>query len=244
MKSCRCELLIKDGDHIAAGDTIMQIFGTAAQIVSLERTVLNLVSRMSGIATVTHQMASKLPDGVQLLATRKTAPGLRLFDKEAVEAGGGLPHRYNLGSMIMIKDNHIAAEGSMDELIQRAAAISDRYEVEADTIQDALHAARLGAPMILLDNFTIPDIHSTVQDLRREGLREGVKLEASGGITPQNITEYGASGVDYVSSGYMTSSAPSLDISLDLASPEPVYCRDPPLVGRASIAAPETSAQV
>ena len=215
-RGCSCVVVVADGETVDAGGVIMTVSGRAADVLALERTALNLMSRMSGIATQAATLASRLPEGVWLLSTRKTAPGLRLFDKEAVEAGGGLRHRMTLGEMVMIKDNHIAAEGSLERLVQRAMERGERFEVEVDTPQDALLAARLGAPMILLDNFDPADIRDTVAALEREGLRGDVALEASGGITLRNIDEYGKSGVDYVSVGSMTGSAPGLDLSLEL----------------------------
>lgn len=215
-RGCACRVAVADGGVVEAGGLVMTVSGRAADVLALERTALNLVSRMSGIATQAADLASRLPDGVRLLSTRKTAPGLRPFDKEAVETGGGFRHRMALGEMIMIKDNHVAAEGSLERLVRRARARGGRFEVEVDTAQDALLAARLGAPVILLDNFEPEEIRGVVSALEREGLRGGVELEASGGITAQNIAEYGRSGVDCVSVGSMTSSVRGLDLSLEI----------------------------
>lgn len=216
IRGCSCVIGVQDGGAIRAGDTLMTVSGMASDILSLERTALNLVSRMSGIATMAASLAALLPDGVRLLSTRKTAPGLRAFDKEAVECGGGLRHRMNLGEMVLIKDNHVAVEGSLERLVLRARERGGRFEVEVDAPQDAVLAARLGAPVIMLDNFTPDEIRRTVEELDGRGLRRGVELEASGGITLQNIAEYGRSGVDYVSVGSMTNSAPALDLGLDI----------------------------
>ena len=216
MKSCICQIHVSDGQVVQADQSIMTVSGRAADVMALERTALNLLSRMSGIATTAATMVALLPDGVKLLATRKTAPGLRVFDKEAVQAGGGHPHRFNLGEMIMIKDNHIAAEGSIQSLIRRAAARNETFEVEVDTIPDAIMAARKGAPIILLDNFDAADIRKVVSLLTHENLRDNVRLEASGGITKQNIAKYGATGVDYISVGSMTASPSCLDVSLEI----------------------------
>lgn len=215
-RGCACRAALADGDTVDAGGLIMTISGMAADVLARERTALNLVSRMSGIATKAADLASRLPDGVRLLSTRKTAPGLRLFDKEAVEAGGGFRHRMTLGEMIMIKDNHVAAEGSLERLVRKAKERGGRFEVEVDTTQDALLAARLGAPVILLDNFEPAEIREAVSALEQEDLRGDVELEASGGITVQNIAEYGRSGVDCVSVGSMTSSVRGLDLSLEI----------------------------
>ena len=216
MRRCRTHVIIPDGDEVAAGQAVMEVTGRAADVLALERTALNLLSRMSGIATLARDLASRLPPGIRLLSTRKTAPGLRLFDKEAVEAGGGFRHRMALGDMIMIKDNHIAASGSLESLVRAAVRRGGRFEVEVETPDEALLAARLGAPVILLDNLTVPLIRDVVSMLEREGLRRRLELEASGGITIRNISEYGRSGVDCVSVGYMTNSAPCLDMGLDV----------------------------
>lgn len=216
MRRCDASIVVPDGEVVEAGGTVMGVRGRAADVLALERTALNLLSRMSGIATISRDLASRLPPGVRLLSTRKTAPGLREFDKEAVEAGGGFRHRMGLGDMIMIKDNHIAAARSLDGLVREAARRGGRFEVEADAPADALRAARLGAPVIMLDNFTPDMIQETVSALEAEGLRGAVELEASGGITLENIAEYGRSGVDCVSVGYMTNSAPCLDMGLDV----------------------------
>lgn len=216
MRRCDAEIVTADGCVVDAGGVVMKVRGRAADMLAIERTALNLLSRMSGISTIAKELASRLPTDVKLLATRKTAPGLRIFDKEAVEWGGGFAHRMGLGDMIMIKDNHIAAAGGMERLVRDATQSEDRFEVEVDTTVDALLAAKLGAPVIMLDNFTPEMIRETVEKLEDEGLRNDIKLEASGGITIENIAEYGRSGVDYVSVGYMTNSAPCLDMGLDI----------------------------
>ena len=216
MRACAADILVRDGERVAAGQTVMAVSGRAADVLALERVALNLLSRMSGIATLTARLVSELPEGVRLLATRKTAPGLRPFDKEAVEAGGGLRHRMNLGEMIMIKDNHISVDGSADRLIRKARLAGGRFEVEADTCAAALAAAALKVPVILLDNFTPDMIRDTVGELKRRGLRDAVELEASGGINAGNVAEYGRTGVDYVSAGCVTNSAPALDLSLEV----------------------------
>lgn len=216
MRDCQAHVIIQDREYAHSGDTIMSIQGNAADMLSLERTALNLMSRMSGIATLTKRLVSSIPKDVRLLATRKTAPGLRIFDKEAVEDGGGMRHRMNLGEMIMIKDNHVSVEGSLECLIKKAQLQKTQFEVEVDTLSDCMLAATLGAPIILLDNFTPDQIQNAILELERVGLRDSVKLEASGGITAENITLYGATGVDYISLGYITNSAPSLDMSLEV----------------------------
>jgi nicotinate-nucleotide pyrophosphorylase (carboxylating) len=151
-----------------------------------------------------------------LYSTRKTAPGLRYFDKEAVAMGGGKKHRMTLGDMIMIKDNHIAAEGSLIRLIQKARKKGKTFEVEVDTPQDAVLAATHGVPIIMLDNFTPQKIPKTVLALKRLGLRNKVKLEASGGINLQNIRRYARCDIDMISVGSITNSVKAVDFSLEV----------------------------
>jgi nicotinate-nucleotide pyrophosphorylase (carboxylating) len=174
---------------------------------------------MSGIATVTNQLVKKVKKvskKTHLYSTRKTAPGLRFFDKEAVEIGGGRKHRITLSDMIMIKDNHIAAEGSIVELIKRARKKAKLFEVEVDTFADAVLAATLGVPIIMLDNFSPEMIKRTIKELEKMSLRKKIRLEASGGINSKNIQDYAKTGVDMISVGSITNSAPAVDFSLEV----------------------------
>ncbi|NIU01231.1 MAG: carboxylating nicotinate-nucleotide diphosphorylase, partial [Nitrosopumilaceae archaeon] len=173
----------EDGSVVLGGQTIMTVSGNARQILACERTALNLLSRMSGIATQTRKIAKKISRyKAKLYATRKTAPGLRIFDKEAVKIGGGEKHRLGLDDMIMIKDNHIAAAGgSIVELIRKAKRKGYKeIEVEVENQSNAVVAAKEGATIIMLDNFTPLQIKKTILKLRKERLREKVKVEASG----------------------------------------------------------------
>ncbi len=216
MTGCRARILVKDGSPIRPNQTIMTVAGNAADILACERTALNLLARMSGIATQTDQMVRRIPAGTLLYATRKTAPGLRYFDKEAVQAGGGRPHRLRLDEMVMIKDNHIAAGGSLLALIREARKTHDTFEVEVENADDALLAAREGAAIVMLDNFTPAQIKETIRILKDAGLRDGVRLEASGGITPGNISRYADTGVDIISAGSITNSVRCIDMSLEI----------------------------
>lgn len=219
MNGCRVKILRHDGSYIKQDQTVLEITGSARSILKCERTALNLLSRMSGIATTTHRLvkiiksASKRTD---LYSTRKTAPGLRFFDKEAVMIGGGKKHRVTLHDMIMIKDNHIASEKSLIDLIRRAKKKSDRFEVEVETQQDAVMAASLGVPIIMLDNFTPQKIASTIRALRKLGLRDKVRLEASGGINMKNVRRYAETKIDMISIGSITNSAEAVDFSLEV----------------------------
>ncbi len=195
----------------------MKISGTAQSVLSCERTALNLLSRMSGIATQTKNLVKKIPSSkTKLYATRKTAPGLRFFDKEAVRIGGGEKHRMTLNEMVMLKDNHLAVEDSLEKLIKKAKNKYKKIEVEVENQKDALVAARLGATIIMLDNFSPSQITRTISSLTKEGLRKKVKLEASGGINENNIKKYAKTGVDIISVGAITTSVKGIDLSLEV----------------------------
>lgn len=216
LNGCKARILKKDGQKVQPNQTIMSIYGDAQRILSCERTALNLLSRMSGIATQTNELVSKIPKGTKLFATRKTAPGLRFFDKEAVKIGGGEKHRFRLDEMIMIKDNHIAVEKSLLSLIRKAKKKSKRFEVEVENNDDAILAAKEGAAIIMLDNFSPNRIKKTIQNLKKEKLRKKVKIEASGGITKKNISQYAKTGVDIISIGSITNSVRGIDVSLEI----------------------------
>ena len=216
MKGCTVKIMKKDGVKVTQNQTIMTVSGRADSILSCERVVLNLMSRMSGIATQTNILVKMIPKKTKLLSTRKTAPGLRYFDKEAVKIGGGEKHRMTLDEMVMIKDNHIAAEGSMMKLIQKAKRKHKKFEVEVEKKSDAILAAKEGVKIIMLDNFSPKQIRDTITLLKKEKLRNKVKLEASGGITIKNIKEYGKTGVDFISIGSITNSVKGLDLSLEV----------------------------
>ena len=219
LKKCSVQILRKDGQAIRAGQSVLKISGSARSILSCERTALNLLSRMSGIATATNvlvRQVKRVSKKTDLYSTRKTAPGLRFFDKEAVEIGGGRKHRITLSDMIMIKDNHIASEGSIIELIKRAKKKAKTFEVEVDTFSDAILAASLGVPIIMLDNFSPQMIKKTISHLGKMNLRRNIRLEASGGINAQNIKEFAKTGVDMISVGSITNSAKAIDFSLEI----------------------------
>jgi len=219
-KKCRVKILKKDGLKVKPDEKIMTISGPAYSILSCERTALNLLSRMSGIATQTNllvRLIRTVNPRVSLYSTRKTAPGLRIFDKEAVEIGGGHKHRMSLDEMVMIKDNHIAGSDSLLNLVRQAKRKYKKIEVEVENFQDAITAAKEGASIIMLDNMRPLQISKVINVLKRLGLRNKVKIEASGGIYTDNIKSYAKSGVDMISVGKLTSSVSGLDLSLEVS---------------------------
>ncbi len=208
-----------DGSKVRANQKILQISGNSRDILSCERTVLNLLSRMSGIATQTNFLVTqikKFSKKTKLYSTRKTAPGLRYFDKEAVRIGGGYKHRLSLNDMIMIKDNHLLLSNSMEDLIKKARRKHKRVEVEVENQNDSILAAKCGATIVMLDNFSPTQIKKTIASLERKKLRGKVQLEASGGINAKNITAYAKTGVDMISVGSITNSVKGLDLSLEV----------------------------
>ena len=218
----KVEAKVKDGQKISSGKTIMKLEGDAKTILAAERTVLNLISRMSGIATQTNKIIRKVRAAgyrTIIACTRKTAPGLEYFDKKAVWLGGGDPHRLHLDDMILIKDNHIAIIGNVKEAIKiarRKASFSKKIEVEVSSVNEAVEAAKAGADIIMLDNFTPKDIKKTIEKLQKKKLRKRVLIEASGKINEENILEFASAGVDIISLGSLTHSVKALDISLEI----------------------------
>jgi nicotinate-nucleotide pyrophosphorylase (carboxylating) len=218
------ETEVADGEEFRKGQVIMKIIGDARTILSAERTILNLVSRMSGIATATRRLTEKLKKAhvkAKIAATRKTAPGLLYFDKKAVLIGGGDPHRANLSDMILVKDNHIAVAGSIENAVKNArqnASFSKKIEVEVTKVSDVLLAAQAGADIIMFDNLPPEQIKRSVQLLKKAGLFGKILLEASGKITAENLLEYASAQVDIISLGELTRSVQALDVSLEITS--------------------------
>ena len=216
IKGCRAKIISKDGTKIKPNQKIIEITGNADKILTCERTALNILTRMSGIATQTNELVKKIPKKTKLYATRKTAPGLRYFDKEAVMIGGGEKHRLRLDEMVMIKDNHIAVEQSLLSLIDKTKKKYRKFEVEVENTDDAVLAAEKGATIIMLDNFSPIQIIKTIKVLKNKKLRNKVLLEASGGINSKNISKYGKTGVDIISIGSITNSVKGIDFSLEV----------------------------
>jgi len=205
--------LVKDGDSIKKNTILFNITGSSHDILLVERTALNLLSIMSGISTTTSRYV-KNAGNVKVAATRKTHPLLRYFEKKAVEAGGGISHRMGLDDMVLIKDNHLTLFKSIGGAVKSAKC--DPYhkiEVEAATTEMALEASKAGADVVMLDNMTPAQIVKTIKALEKDGVRENVVIEASGGITLETIREYSKTGVDIISTSALTM-APAIDFSM------------------------------
>jgi len=211
-----------DGDTIKAGERLLTLEGDAMDILMVERTMLNIMMKMSGIATLTRKMlqrARAVNGGIRIAATRKTTPGLQWFEKQAVRIGGGDTHRFRLDDCAMIKDNHIAIVGSIEDAVRRVrdhVSFTKKVEVEVESSDDAVRAAEAGADIILLDNMSPDTIRNTLEELEGRGLRGDVIVEASGGIKPDNIEDYASTGVEVISMGFITSSACPVDLSLEI----------------------------
>ena len=219
LKGCNVKIIKKDSAKLKSNQIILQISGNAGTVLSCERTALNLLSRMSGIATQTNFLVSKIRKintKTKLYSTRKTAPGLRFFDKEAIMIGGGHKHRMSLNDMVMIKDNHLLVTNSMEGIIKNARKRHKHVEVEVENQRDAILAANSGATIVMLDNFSPVQIKKTITTLQKKKLRNKVKLEASGGINSKNISAYAKTGVDIISVGSITNSVKGLDLSLEV----------------------------
>ncbi|MDD1720894.1 MAG: carboxylating nicotinate-nucleotide diphosphorylase [Euryarchaeota archaeon] len=206
--------LCNDGDIVNANDTVTRLSGRVRDILVAERVALNLLCRMSGIATLTQRC--KLAAGsVTIAATRKTTPGFRYYEKKAVAIGGGDPHRYSLSDSYLFKDNHLNVL-SIEDVLSKKTFFTKKVEIEVEAVEDCLKAAQLGADIIMFDNMETNEVISAVTALKEQGLRDSVLLEASGGITLDNIRDYASTGVDVLSLGYLTHSSAWLDFSLEL----------------------------
>ena len=206
---------ISDGDKVSAGDVLMTVTGRLQTILTAERTALNLLGHMSGIATLTRQWVEAVAGtGARIRDTRKTLPGLRMLEKYAVRCGGGVNHRMSLSDAALIKDNHVAGAGSVTAAFDAVGKLAPDLpvEVECDTLEQVGEAVAAGAGLILLDNFSVADMAEAVR--RTAGL---ARLEASGGLRLEDAAAVAATGVDYLAVGALTHSAPVLDIGLDLA---------------------------
>lgn len=215
------EPLVADGDQVAAMTPIAQVSGPARSLLTAERTALNLLQRLSGVATVTAAYAAETTGSKsRVVDTRKTTPGLRLLEKLAVQHGGGHNHRFGLSDGVLIKDNHLAAVGGPDRIAQAIARARDlaphtlKIECEVTSLDELDQALAAGADIVLLDNMDNDLIAEAIR--RRDAVAPGVLLEASGGITLERIRSLADLGVDLISAGALTHSAPALDISLDL----------------------------
>lgn len=215
---------VMDGEEFSKRQILVKISGDARTILSAERTMLNLLSHMSGIATATRKLIEKLRNvgaTAKIAATRKTSPGLSYFDKKAVLVGGGDPHRLRLDDMILVKENHLVIAEGVKNAIKKAkqnAPFSKKIEVEVTNGVDALKAAESGADLIMLDNFSPKQVKEAIGDLKKAGFLGKVLLEVSGGIGEQNLLEYASAQVDIISIGALTHSVRAIDISLEIAN--------------------------
>ncbi|MFA4878200.1 MAG: carboxylating nicotinate-nucleotide diphosphorylase [Methanoregula sp.] len=214
------EQRVRDGDGVNAGDEVLVLSGSAKMILLVERTALNIIGRMSGIATQTRKMADSIASvnpACRVAGTRKTAPGSRALDKKAVLLGGGDPHRTSLSDGILIKDNHLALV-PLETAIRKARAVSAYriIEVEVETPEDAKKAAEAGSDIILLDNMSPEKIRAAVSLLRNHGLRDRVLLEVSGGVDENSLPAYASCGVDTISMGALTHTVKNFSVTLEI----------------------------
>ena len=211
----RVELRSADGRDAAAGETLAVVRGAARSILSAERTALNLLGRLCGVATATRDLVALVaPHGTRIVCTRKTTPGLRALEKYAVRAGGGSNHRFGLDDAVLIKDNHVALAGGIRPAVERARAHVGhlvKIEVEVDSLEQLGEALDLKVDVVLLDNMSLETLREAVRMAKGKAL-----TEASGGITPQTAPAVAATGVDMISVGWLTHSSPALDVALDV----------------------------
>jgi len=213
--SLQVERFLSDGEDAEAGATLAVVRGSARSILSAERTALNLLGRLCGIATATRDLVAVVsPHGAQVVCTRKTTPGLRALEKYAIRCGGGGNHRFGLDDAVLIKDNHIAFAGGLRTAVERARKNVGhlvKIEVEVDSLAQLREVLDLGVDAVLLDNMSLDDLREAVRLARGRAL-----TEASGGIRPETAAAIAATGVDLLSVGWLTHSAPSLDVALDV----------------------------
>ena len=215
------DLRVSDGQQVAAGKVIGILAGAARHILSRERVMLNLLQHLSGIATLTHAFVEKAsPFGVKILDTRKTLPGLRVLEKYAVTCGGGTNHRLDLSVGILVKDNHLAVAGDVKEAVARLRRHSSGavIEVEAEDQSQVEAGLEAGVDALLLDNMPTEEVRACVALIREHPRGEDIFIEASGGINLDNVGDYSKTGVDGLSVGYLTHSAPFVDIRLEVVS--------------------------
>lgn len=252
---CRFEPLMRDGQRVQAGREVARLRGRAAAILQAERTALNFLCHLSGVATLTARFVRRVRGThTVILDTRKTLPGLRVLEKYAVQKGGGENHRMGLGDMYLVKDNHVRLAGSLSAAV---AAIHARraellLEVEAHSFEEVKEACEAGVDRILLDNFGLEELRTAVEIVdnhpkpptppraRRKGARRWPEIEVSGGVSLDDVKAIADLGVDYISVGALTHSAPALDLSLEMT---PVFRASPPGESRAPVgrASEETS---
>ena len=220
--NCDSKALVNDGDIVKRGIRVMKINGNTRAILKAERTALNLIMRMSGIATDTKKfvdIVKTVSKDIKVMGTRKTAPGLRYFDKKSIKLGGGHSHRNTLDELILIKDNHLAVTTSIQSAISNVRLKAGKImmiECEVSNMKSSVEAIKSGADIIMLDNFTPEMAQKTISYLRKSGLREKVLIEISGGVNISNIKDYALALPDMISIGSLTHSSNSIDFSMKM----------------------------
>ena len=221
---CKSQIIINDGEQVKPQTTILTIEGPVRAILEGERVALNILMRMSGIASATKQalsMARKVNPKIRVAATRKTTPGFRYFEKKAVKIGGGDTHRLRLDDCVLIKDNHLKVMDSISQAVNTIVerkSFTKKIEIEVETLSQALEAIEAGADIVMLDNMTPKEIQNTIKTIKNREIQRQIIIEASGGITLENITDFAKTGVDVLSLGSLTHSAQAMDINLEIKS--------------------------
>src|SRR5439155_13495975 len=221
---CEGKSKFREGQEVPAGTIILEADGSGSSLLKVERVLLNMLSHMSGVATATAELveiAKKNGSSARIACTRKTLPGLRYFEKRAVELGGGDTQRLRLDDAVLIKDNHLELAGSITESVRKSKAkvsFTKKIEVEATSPNQAVEAARAGADIVLLDNMTPQEVKKSLDLLGAKKLRGHILVEVSGGIKRNNLASYVKTGVDVISVGSITHSAKAIDMSLELHS--------------------------
>jgi nicotinate-nucleotide pyrophosphorylase (carboxylating) len=219
---CNGKSKFEDGQEVRPGTIVLEVKGPGGGLLKVERTLLNLLSHMSGVATTTAELVAivkKNGSSARIACTRKTLPGLRYFEKRAVELGGGDTHRLRLDDAVLIKDNHLELTGSIKDAVRKAKAkvsFTKKVEVEVTSSEQAVEAARAGADIILLDNMTPRQVKKSLDLLESKKIRDRVLVEVSGGITRESLASYAMKGVDIISVGSITNSAKAIDMNLEL----------------------------
>ena len=213
---------VSSGTALKPGDIVMEIYGKARTILLVERTILNLLTHLFGVATTTRKIVDvirRINPKVRIAATRKIIPGLRYLVKKAVAYGGGDTHRFSLSDAVLIKDNHLKIIGDVEKairLVKERVSFIHKVEIEVTNVNEAIKAAKAGADIIMLDNMSVNEVKKVIDKLKKLGLRSKVIIEVSGGITPKNVTEYARLDVDVISMSYITMNPERIDLSLEV----------------------------